>query len=557
MGPHPKDPTSDQRAAMSSLSTSASAALPTSAARLGGTARLIAAYLALVTLALSPVFWASVPPLVDYPNHLARMWILAQNGALPELASNYSVDWRVLPDLAMDLVVPPLAQILPLEIAGRIFIALTLLSLVAGTVALHRVLYGSVGLWPLAALLFLYNAAFFWGFLNCLFGTGIFLLAFSGWIASRDWKPAPRIILFGAVATMLFFLHLFAFCLYGLVVASYECSQPLAARERSGRGFLLLGAASLQFIPGLALWVTSLAKAGPRYMEYGNLGAKVYALQAPFTFGPQAGALDKVCLIFCFGVLALAIVSRALKLAPGMRLTLAAMIFAAAAMPTWLSGSWLADIRLPVALPFVLIASSTLDTSRFRAARWFAVAAIALLTLRVWAVSEIWRDTDARFAEFRTASRVIAPGARLLVVDDTPKGERAVDGVPSFLTERWDETFSHMPALAVIDRSAFIPYLFTGWTSVAASARNAGLFQSQAAPLSSTMLLEAASAEPGDPKYAERDFLGEPPYWGDWPRHFDFVLWIDFRSTPAPDLGRLEPVAEGSFFRIYRVRRPS
>ena len=542
---------------MSSLSTSASAALPTSAARAGGTVRLIATYLVLVTLALSPLLWASVPPLVDYPDHLARMWILAQNGALPKLASNYSVDWRVLPDLAMDLVVPPLAQILPLETAGRIFIALTLLSLLAGTVALHRVLYGRTGLWPLAALLFLYNAAFFWGFLNCLFGIGISLLAFSGWIASREWRSAPRIVLFGAVASMLFFLHLFAFCLYGLAIGSYECGQRLAARERSLRGLFGLCMASLQFIPGLALWIASLAKAGPRYMEYGNLGAKVYALQSPFTFGPQAVALDKIFLVFCLGLTATAIASRAFKLAPEMRLTLVAMILAAVAMPNWMSGSWLADIRIPVAIPFVLIASSTLDTSRIRGAGWFAIAAVALLILRVWAVSEGWHDTDARFAEFRTAARVIKPGARLLVVDDTPKGEREADGAPSFLAERWDETYSHMAALAVIDRSAFIPYLFTGWTSVAAAERNAGLFQSQAAPLSSAMLLEAASAAPGDPRYAERDFLGEVPYWGGWPRHFDFVLWIDFTSPPPIYLGLLEPVTEGSFFRIYRVQRPS
>src|SRR5437667_8554931 len=117
---------------MSSLSTSESAAVPARAATAGVTVRSMFVVLVLVCLTLSPLLWAAVPPLVDYPNHLARMWILAQNGTVPELAQNYVVAWRLLPNLAMDLIVPALAQIMPLEIAGRLFIALTMLSLVAG-----------------------------------------------------------------------------------------------------------------------------------------------------------------------------------------------------------------------------------------------------------------------------------------------------------------------------------------------------------------------------------------------------------------------------------------
>src|SRR6266853_104807 len=72
------------------------------------------AYLLLCGFTLSPLAWVSVPRLVDYPNHLARMWILLQNGKIPELADNYIVHWRLLPNLAMDLVVPLLAQIMPI-----------------------------------------------------------------------------------------------------------------------------------------------------------------------------------------------------------------------------------------------------------------------------------------------------------------------------------------------------------------------------------------------------------------------------------------------------------
>ncbi|HKT20747.1 MAG TPA: hypothetical protein VJR47_22030, partial [Stellaceae bacterium] len=157
---------------------------------------LAAAYLLLGGLTLSPLLWTRIPALVDYPNHLARMWILVHGQDIPALASNYIAHWRLLPDLAMDLIVPPLAHLIGVEQAGRVFIALTMLTLVAGTVALHRVLHGRVGLWPLASLLFIYNAVLYWGFLNCLFGMGVGLLLFAAWIATRSWPSALRLPLF-------------------------------------------------------------------------------------------------------------------------------------------------------------------------------------------------------------------------------------------------------------------------------------------------------------------------------------------------------------------------
>jgi hypothetical protein len=107
----------------------------------------VAAYVALGAFTLSPLLFVSVPPLVDYPDHLARMWILVYG------SENYVANWHLLPTLAMDLVVPPLAQIMPVEAAGKLFIALTMALLVIAKVVLHRVLHGRVGLWPLCSLL--------------------------------------------------------------------------------------------------------------------------------------------------------------------------------------------------------------------------------------------------------------------------------------------------------------------------------------------------------------------------------------------------------------------
>ena len=140
---------------------------------------------------LSPLLWAKVPPLVDYPNHLARMWILVHRGDIAELAQNYVLHWRILPDLAMDCVVPALSQLMPVLEAGRLFIALTMAGLVAGTIALHRVLHGRFAIWPILSVLFVFNAVLFWGFLSCLFASAVYLLAFSGRICQPSLAAAP------------------------------------------------------------------------------------------------------------------------------------------------------------------------------------------------------------------------------------------------------------------------------------------------------------------------------------------------------------------------------
>ena len=94
-------------------------------------------------------------------------------------------------------------------------------------------LHGRVGLWPLCSLLFVYNAALYFGFLNFLFGLGVALLGFSGWVASERWHTITRVTVFSVVASLVFILHLFALGIYGLLVGSYEFGNMLADRRWS------------------------------------------------------------------------------------------------------------------------------------------------------------------------------------------------------------------------------------------------------------------------------------------------------------------------------------
>ena len=107
-----------------------------------------------------------LPPLVDYPNHLARMHLLAEGGD-----AFYSVRWAPLPNLAEDLIVPPLARLMPLDTAAKLFLVMIFALMAGGVVWLNRVATGAWRLWPLLGFLLLYNRILLWGFLNYLSGS--------------------------------------------------------------------------------------------------------------------------------------------------------------------------------------------------------------------------------------------------------------------------------------------------------------------------------------------------------------------------------------------------
>jgi hypothetical protein len=121
-----------------------------------------------------------------------------------------------------------------------------------------------------------------------------------------------------------------------------------------------------------------------------------------------------------------------------------------------------------------------------------------------------------------------------------------------------ERLFHHMPSLAVIDRAAFLPSVFTGRLTLEVTPRNREISQlGGSVPITPELLVESLDPERARTLKDVSNSPIEPPYWRNWPQTFDFVLWIDFGDAPKPDLRELQLVASGSFFQIYRVVRSS
>src|SRR5450759_3336435 len=153
---------------------------PSSRSRAQGfSAPQIAVLFAAFTMLISiPIWTHPLPPLSDYVNHLARMHVIATLSKNPLLARFYEIDWQVIPNLTMDLIVPQLARVMNVYRAGQVFIV--------GMFALNRALIGRWSVFPLFAFPLLYNYGFLVGVMNYIFGIGVALWALAGWVALRE-----------------------------------------------------------------------------------------------------------------------------------------------------------------------------------------------------------------------------------------------------------------------------------------------------------------------------------------------------------------------------------
>jgi hypothetical protein len=277
------------------------------------------------------------------------------------------------------------------------------------------------------------------------------------------------------------------------------------------------------------------------FFDYGDIFDKLRALLSPILFIHESSIVEVLTLsAIAFGTL-LALQQRAFRIAAGWRLPLVCLALVAAAMPLSLLGTFGVDFRLPVIVLLVAIAASTPGPVR---APWrlLGAAAIAgLVFLRVEAIRPGLEAADAGLREAREAIHAIEPGAAVLMARSETGFAGALRGM-------------HGPAmLAVIERDAFSPQLFTGLVQVRAAPRRERLDSYNAAPLVGAMLREGLA-----PDFITRfdgRILGPyvRVYWADWPARFDYLIAFEPFSAP-PEVGRhLREIARTSDLMIYRI----
>ena len=505
-------------------------------------------HLALTSIVVAPFFSVAIPGLGDTLNHLARMHILATIGQSPDLQRFYEVHWAPIPYLAMDAVVPLLLPVLPIYLAGKLFVIACLLLPVAGTAALHYAVHRRVSLVPCAAYLFATNALLSLGFLNFLFSAGMALLLLAGWIAARAWPRWRRAAVFAPLVLLLYFGHVFACGAYCLSVCGVEVGRAVRARFRPRLLVLAdMMAALAQAIPALVFAATLRVGdgyVGPLHTAYGSMSAKLFALFSPALF--LHDAVNATVILGMLGLLA-ASVSRlrlSSELAPaGLLCGLVAVC-----VPNILDSTWGVDMRLPLFTVLLLIGSTSWRLGRAGpgALRYGVMAGAFGLVLAKSADSwQALHEVDGQIAETRTVLARLPRGARLLLVNTTGRGI-GVERIP--LSTAW-----HMPMVAVIDRDAFVPTLFSGLSTVHVRPEYRMSSTPNGLPITPSQL--AAGAIETDSPGVERSNGngGGRFYHFGWKQKFDYVLVQRFGTPAGPMPANLVLVVRAPDMDLYRI----
>lgn len=510
-----------------------------------------------LALAAVPALSATVPPLYDRPNHLARAWILLALPQDEDLAAIYTVTWAAVPNIAFDLVTgavkaigwmaPEPASIYRL---GQIYLVFAMLGPAIGALLLSRTVHGRWSIWPLLGLLMVWNYPLVWGFQNYLFSVGLALTMTAAWICLRQrdrLPPAVLGLLFMPLATLLLLCHLLAFGIYGVLLASYEIGRlwndRTLLRQQPLRRALAAVIGAIQALPAGWILVTApvIGDTGPTI--WGTWQTKILALFSPTL--AQGSAFDMALLLLLLGLLIGGLASRRLTIAGPLRLPLIVLFLITVPMPSELLGVWGIDMRFPLVVLWLALAATMPARGPSRLGTVIAALIAVLLVARVASITMEWRAHDHHVDQLRAALATLPRGTDLLSARQA--GTR-------------DQVFEHLPALAVIEAAAFVPTLFTipGVTLVQVRPPRASLNVRISGIPTDDTLRRMADLPPPRPAGVAGDTAALPrdsvDYAAGWPVTFDHLLIFgpDRGANPLPE--RLTPLAEGAIFTLYRIK---
>jgi hypothetical protein len=177
-------------------------------------------YYAMLAIALLmilvPIWTVDYPGIVDYPNHLVRCYILAHYHDNPLWQQRFRLDYSPLPNLAIDLIVTPLLRIMPLLRAGKVFLSLAATLYVVGCSETGRALTGKPNWLAIVCAFTFYNSPFLFGFVNYVFGIGVFLCVFAFWLRVRDAMTPLRFFVCCFLSIVAFLAHLSSVVILGV-----------------------------------------------------------------------------------------------------------------------------------------------------------------------------------------------------------------------------------------------------------------------------------------------------------------------------------------------------
>lgn len=410
---------------------------------------------ALCAVLLAPLFVVDVPPIGDYPNHLARLFVLASLPHDAVLARFYAAQWTVIPNLALDLVAPSLMQVLPVHVVGRLSIAAAVLLPVLGTVAYNSSPAGRW--WALGVGLIAYNSCLLYGFLNFAISVGIALLLAAVWLRGRERRPVVTVAVAMAGAPVLFACHLMGLAFFGFLIGGAEL---FALRNEGWLGAVRRGGVLLLvFTAPIVLYAVSTLQQLGGDAEFLPVGEKL--LQLATTFVNYNWTLDMATALVAIVIPALALCRWGRVPGPA-AITMGLLLVVFLAAPFAWKGTYGLDTRFAIMLGFMLFAGF-IPAGWPRGVRIFvATIMLGLFVARMALLTTAWAAHRTDLSDVRAVLAPVRPGQAVFVAEaglrEAPAYWAANPGWR--LLSNGVRTDEHLGALALIEHRAWWPFEF-------------------------------------------------------------------------------------------------
>ncbi|MBC2653154.1 hypothetical protein H7F50_07215 [Novosphingobium flavum] len=371
--------------------------------------RLSALQLGLILLvcvaAGMPGILAHYPQMTDYPAHLARWYIMIDNGHTPDLARYYAFRWVWSGNLGADLLIRPLAAVFGLEVAGRLLVITIPMLVAGGLFTVEWTLRRRIGVGALLALATVWSPALLMGFLNFELALAGALFAFALWVrmAGSRWREAT----FVPIGILVWVAHQSGWGVLGVMVFAYEWSRqggsgvhPLTRLWRAGLATWPL------WLPFLPTVLASQQAEGSF-----NYGKKPLLVKWSFWKGALRDRVRYIDYATTLLLLIAPLVALWFRRLDG-RLAIGAVLILLLSLivPRHLGGGDLADLRL-IAVGLMLLALA-IDWRPAWPLMWVAIGPFAL---RLAITSAVWTVHSANVAYMMKALDQIPRGARVAV----------------------------------------------------------------------------------------------------------------------------------------------
>jgi hypothetical protein len=382
----------------------------------------------ILLLVLWPLIPITFPPFVDYYSHLARAHITSNIDGFSEF---YEINGTTPPNVSHDFIIRAFLRIVPIEMAGWLYLICVMVVQATGIWVLGGKLQGqqSVPLGPIIGCGILYNSMLTMGYLSYLFGLGLMLWMIWLWMRVRERSWWITLAIGSGATVLLYFTHIVVLGLYAITIFGYELQKLLRDRQKpiSERRYVFIKS-GLPFLLPAVLYATS--PHGDMHMVHYSQNyfhGKLFAIVDTLHSGSSPVKLS----LAGFGIVATLVLTLGrLRFSPDMILPIALLTLLFLVAPPafrlqeygFMSGVEF-DQRFPLAIALLVCSSMRVDFRSFGRAVVVMVCMGAFLMIRS---IDLGRDFARFDSEVQRSLRLfdsIGPRSVVAVAIDTTHPE--------------------------------------------------------------------------------------------------------------------------------------